>query len=303
MAVIALTRQDRVLNAVLYVLLSLILLAVAYPLFFVTIASISDPVLVNTGKVWIIPRGVTLDGYAKIVQHQDLLRGYRNSLAYATLGTLLNLGLTLTAAYALSRRDLPGRNAIMLYLTFTMFFSGGLIPTFLLIRDLGLYNSFWIMILPAGGSALHLAVSVFNIIIARTFFMNTIPQELLDAAVMDGCSDLRFFRSVVLPLSGAIVAVLMVFYAVGHWNGFFHGLIYLRERERFPLQLILRDILIRNTFTEELEIDDENALAAMMLAESIKYGMIIVASVPVLLLYPFVQKHYVRGVMIGAIKG
>ena len=303
MAVIALTRQDRILNAVLYVLLSLILLAVAYPLFFVLIASISDPVLVNTGKVWIIPRGVTLDGYAKIVQHQDLLRGYRNSLAYATLGTLLNLGLTLTAAYALSRRDLPGRNAIMLYLTFTMFFSGGLIPTFLLIRDLGLYNTFLIMILPAGGSALHLAVSVFNIIIARTFFMNTIPQELLDAAVMDGCSDLRFFRSVVLPLSGAIVAVLMVFYAVGHWNGFFHGLIYLRERERFPLQLILRDILIQNTFTEELEIDDENALAAMMLAESIKYGMIIVASVPVLLLYPFVQKHYVRGVMIGAIKG
>ena len=303
MAVIALTRQDRILNAVLYVLLSLILLAVAYPLFFVLIASISDPVLVNTGKVWIIPRGVTLDGYAKIVQHQDLLRGYRNSLAYATLGTLLNLGLTLTAAYALSRRDLPGRNGIMLYLTFTMFFSGGLIPTFLLIRDLGLYNTFLIMILPAGGSALHLAVSVFNIIIARTFFMNTIPQELLDAAVMDGCSDLRFFRSVVLPLSGAIVAVLMVFYAVGHWNGFFHGLIYLRERERFPLQLILRDILIQNTFTEELEIDDENALAAMMLAESIKYGMIIVASVPVLLLYPFVQKHYVRGVMIGAIKG
>ena len=303
MAVTALTRQDRILNAVLYVLLSLILLAVAYPLFFVLIASISDPVLVNTGKVWIIPRGVTLDGYAKIVQHQDLLRGYRNSLAYATLGTLLNLGLTLTAAYALSRRDLPGRNGIMLYLTFTMFFSGGLIPTFLLIRDLGLYNTFLIMILPAGGSALHLAVSVFNIIIARTFFMNTIPQELLDAAVMDGCSDLRFFRSVVLPLSGAIVAVLMVFYAVGHWNGFFHGLIYLRERERFPLQLILRDILIQNTFTEELEIDDENALAAMMLAESIKYGMIIVASVPVLILYPFVQKHYVRGVMIGAIKG
>ncbi len=303
MAVTALTRQDRILNGILYVVLSLILAAVAYPLFFVLIASVSDPVLVNTGKVWIIPRGLTLDGYARIVQHDDLLRGYRNSLAYASVGTLLNLGLTLTAAYALSRRDLPGRNGIMLYLTFTMFFSGGLIPTFLLIRDVGLYNTFWIMILPAGGSALHLAVSVFNIIIARTFFMNTIPQELLDAAVMDGCSDLRFFRSVVLPLSGAIVAVLMVFYAVGHWNGFFHGLIYLRERERFPLQLILRDILIQNTFTEELEIDDENALAAMMLAESIKYGMIIVASVPVLCIYPFVQKHFIKGVMIGSLKG
>lgn len=300
---IALGRQDRVLNGVVYALLSLVLLAVAYPLYFVVIASISDPFLVNRGLVWMLPRGVTLEGYERILQHQDLLRGYRNSLVYTTLGTALNLSLTLTSAYALSRRDLRGRNAFMLYLTFTMFFSGGLIPSFLLIRSLGLYNSFWIMILPAGGSALHLTVSVFNIIIARTFFMNTIPQELLDAAVIDGCSDLRFFRTVVLPLSGAIVAVLMVFYAVGHWNGFFHGLIYLRDRERFPLQLILRDILIQNTFTDEMEIDDENVMAAMMLAESIKYGMIIVASVPMLMLYPFVQKHYVRGVMIGAIKG
>jgi putative aldouronate transport system permease protein len=299
----ALARGDRVLSGIIYAVLSFVALIVAYPLFFVIIASVSDPILANTGKVWIIPRGLTLEGYRKILEHQDLLRGYRNSLAYASVGTMINLALTVTAAYALSRRDLPGRTAFMLFLTFTMFFTGGLIPTFLLIRNLGLYDSFWIMVLPAGGSALHLAVSVFNIIIARTFFQHNVPQELLDAAVIDGCSDLRFFRSVVLPLSGAVIAILTVFYAVGHWNSYFHGLIYLADRERLPLQLILRDILIQNTFTEELEVDDENAILQMMLAQSIKYGMIIVASVPVLILYPFVQKHYVRGVMIGAIKG
>ena len=299
----ALARGDRVLSGIIYAVLSFVALIVAYPLFFVIIASVSDPILANTGKVWIIPRGLTLEGYRKILEHQDLLRGYRNSLAYASVGTMINLALTVTAAYALSRRDLPGRTAFMLFLTFTMFFTGGLIPTFLLIRNLGLYDSFWIMVLPAGGSALHLAVSVFNIIIARTFFQHNVPQELLDAAVIDGCSDLRFFRSVVLPLSGAVIAILTVFYAVGHWNSYFHGLIYLADRERLPLQLILRDILIQNTFTEELEVDDENAILQMMLAQSIKYGMIIVASVPALILYPFVQKHYVRGVMIGAIKG
>ena len=299
----ALAREDRVLSGIIYAVLSFVALIVAYPLFFVIIASVSDPILANTGKVWIIPRGLTLEGYRKILEHQDLLRGYRNSLAYASVGTMINLALTVTAAYALSRRDLPGRTAFMLFLTFTMFFTGGLIPTFLLIRNLGLYDSFWIMVLPAGGSALHLAVSVFNIIIARTFFQHNVPQELLDAAVIDGCSDLRFFRSVVLPLSGAVIAILTVFYAVGHWNSYFHGLIYLADRERLPLQLILRDILIQNTFAEELEVDDENAILQMMLAQSIKYGMIIVASVPVLILYPFVQKHYVRGVMIGAIKG
>ena len=299
----ALAREDKILQGFIYFFLGMIVLIVAYPLYFVVIASVSDPILANTGKVWIVPRGLTIEGYQKIFEHEDLLRGYRNSLAYATVGTLINIALTVTAAYSLSRRDLPGRNAIMVFLTFTMFFTGGLIPTFLLIRNLGLYDTFAIMVLPAGGSALHLGVAIFNVIIARTFFQHTIPQELLDAAVVDGCSDFRFFRSVVLPLSGAIVAVLMVFYAVGHWNGYFHGLIYLKDRERMPLQLILRDILIQNTFTEEMEVDDENAILQMMLAESIKYGMIIVASLPALILYPFVQRHYVRGVMIGAIKG
>ena len=297
------TREDRIVGAIIYTVLVLILLAVAYPLYFVAIASFSKPELVATGRVWIVPRGLTLNGYQKIFQHEDLLRGYRNSLVYMALGTALNLALTVSAAYALSRRDLPGRNGFTLFLTFTMFFSGGLIPTFLLVRNLGLYNTFLIMVLPGGGSALHLGVSVWNIIIARTFFQHNVPQELLDAAVIDGCSDLVFFTRIVLPLSSAIIAVLTVFYAVGHWNGYFHGLIYLKDRTRFPLQLILRDILIQARFAEEMEVTDESAMEMMMLAESIKYGMIIVASVPVMLLYPFVQRHYVRGIMVGAIKG
>jgi len=300
---IALTKQDKLLNAVIYFLLTIVLLVVAYPLYFVVIASISDPTLVSTGKVWVVPRGITLDGYQRIFEHRDLLRGYRNSLIYAVLGTIINISLTVTVAYSLSRKDLPGRNGFMLFLTFTMFFNGGLIPTFLLVRGLGLYDSFWIMIFTAGGSPTHFFVLVFNVIIARTFFQHSIPGELLDAAVMDGCSDFRFFRSVVIPLSSAILAVLMVFYAVGHWNGYFHALIFLKNRSLYPLQIILRSILIQSTFTDDMMVSDENAMLQMMLAESIKYGMIVVASLPVLMLYPFVQKHYVRGVMIGAIKG
>ncbi len=296
-------REDRLLYAIVTVVLTIVLVSVAYPLFFVVIASFSDPVLVNTGRVWIVPLGLRIDGYAKILENRDLLNGYRNSLVYAALGTLVNLSLTLTAAYSLSRRDLPGRNALALYFTFTMFFSGGLIPTFLLIRNLGLYDSLWVMILPAGGSALTLGLSVWNLIIARTFFQHSVPGELLDAARIDGCSDLRFFVGIVLPVSSAIIAVLMVFYAVGHWNGYFHALIYLKTRERMPLQIILRDILLQNTMTTEMQMDDANAARVMMMAESIKYAMIIVASAPVLLLYPLVQRHYVRGVMIGAIKG
>ena len=299
----ALAREDRLLSAILYGILTLIVIVVAYPLYFVIIASFSDPLQVNTGGVWIVPRGLTVDGYVKILENRDLVNGYRNSLVYAAFGTMVNLSLTLTAAYALSRRDLPGRNGLAVYFTFTMFFSGGLIPTFLLVKNLGLYDTFWVMILPAGGSALTLGLSVWNLIIARTFFQNSIPGELLDAATIDGCSDLRFFFKIVLPVSSAIIAVLMVFYAVGHWNGYFHALIYLKTRTRMPLQIILRDILLQNTMTAEMQMDDANAMRVMMMAESIKYAMIIVASVPVMLLYPLVQRHYVRGVMIGAIKG
>ena len=292
------TMQDRVLQTVLYGVLSIALVVVIYPLFFVIIASISDPVRVNTGEVWIVPLGLTLDGYGEIFTDDQILRGYWNSVLYTVFGTLLNLVLTITAAYALSRRDMVGRNLIMGVLVFTMFFTGGLIPLFLLVRSLGLYDTFFIMIL-----VMPNAVSVFNIVIARTFFQSNIPQELLEAASMDGCSDFRFLISVVIPISGAIIAVLMVFYAVSHWNAFFGALVFLKSEDRYPLQLILRGILLSHQLADDMWVDDSDALKHQMLAESIKYGVIVVASIPVLVLYPFVQKHYVRGVMLGSIKG
>ena len=292
------TMQDRVLQTVLYGVLSIALIVVIYPLFFVIIASISDPVRVNTGEVWIVPLGLTLDGYREIFTDDQILRGYWNSVLYTVFGTLLNLVLTITSAYALSRRDLVGRNLIMSVLVFTMFFTGGLIPLFLLVRSLGLYDTFFIMIL-----VMPNAVSVFNIIIARTFFQSNIPQELLEAASMDGCSDFRFLTSVVIPISGAIIAVLMVFYAVSHWNAFFGALVFLKSEGRYPLQLLLRGILLSHQLADDMWVDDSDALKHQMLAESIKYGVIVVASIPVLVLYPFVQKHYVRGVMLGSIKG
>ena len=292
------TMQDRVLQTVLYGVLSIALIVVIYPLFFVIIASISDPVRVNTGEVWIVPLGLTLDGYGEIFTDDQILRGYWNSVLYTVFGTLLNLMLTISCAYALSRRDMVGRNLIMGVLVFTMFFTGGLIPLFLLVRSLGLYDTFFIMIL-----VMPNAVSVFNIVIARTFFQSNIPQELLEAASMDGCSDFRFLASVVIPISGAIIAVLMVFYAVSHWNAFFGALVFLKSESRYPLQLILRGILLSHQLADDMWVDDSDALKHQMLAESIKYGVIVVASIPVLVLYPFVQKHYVRGVMLGSIKG
>ena len=292
------TMQDRVLQTVLYGVLSIALIVVIYPLFFVVIASISDPVRVNTGEVWIVPLGLTLDGYREIFTDDQILRGYWNSVLYTVFGTLLNLVLTISSAYALSRRDMVGRNLIMGVLVFTMFFTGGLIPLFLLVRSLGLYDTFFIMIL-----VMPNAVSVFNIVIARTFFQSNIPQELLEAASMDGCSDFRFLISVVIPISGAIIAVLMVFYAVSHWNAFFGALVFLKSERRYPLQLILRGILLSHQLADDMWVDDSDALKHQMLAESIKYGVIVVASIPVLVLYPFVQKHYVRGVMLGSIKG
>lgn len=292
------TMQDRVLQTVLYGVLSIALVVVIYPLFFVVIASISDPVRVNTGEVWIVPLGITLDGYREIFTDDQILRGYWNSVLYTVFGTLLNLVLTVSSAYALSRRDMVGRNLIMGVLVFTMFFTGGLIPLFLLVRALGLYDTFFIMIL-----VMPNAVSVFNIVIARTFFQSNVPQELLEAASMDGCSDFRFLVSVVIPISGAIIAVLMVFYAVSHWNAFFGALVFLKSESRYPLQLILRGILLSHQLADDMWVDDSDALKHQMLAESIKYGVIVVASIPVLVLYPFVQKHYVRGVMLGSIKG
>lgn len=290
------TGSDLVFTVVNYTLLGLALLAVAYPLYFVLIASVSDPNLVNTGQVVLFPRGITWEGYRRVFSDPLIWSGYRNTVIYAGLGTFINLLLTIPSAYALSRRDLRGRGAVMVMVAFAMLFSGGMIPRYLVIRDLGLINTIWAMVLPA-------AVLPWFLIIARTFFQETIPDELLDAAVIDGSSNVRFFVSIVVPLSPALVAVLLLFYGVAHWNAFFDALLFLRSQDRYPLQLVLRDILV-TTQLQAGSLDDAESMAEKMrIAETMKYGAIIVSSVPVLALYPFLQKYFVKGVMIGALKG
>ncbi|CAG7644122.1 carbohydrate ABC transporter permease [Paenibacillus allorhizosphaerae] len=290
------TRTDKAFDAFTYALLSLLLLVVLYPLYFVVISSISNPDLVNLGKVTLYPRGVTLEGYRRIFSDASLWLGFRNSFLYTILGTSLNVVLTITAGYALSRTDLAGRNAFMFVIVFTMFFGGGLIPTYLLVKSLGLVNTIWVMILPN-------AVSAYNIIITRTFFQSSVPGELLEAAKMDGSSNTRFFLQIVLPISLPIVAVMVLFSAVGHWNSYFQALIYLKDDELQPLQIILRKILISGEAAESMVDGLVNQAEVVKMAETMKYGVIIVSSLPVLVLYPFLQKYFLKGVMIGSLKG
>lgn len=287
------SRADRFFDWFNYGFLSLLLIVILYPLYFIVIASVSDPISVGGGKVWLFPVDFTLEGYQKILENQAIWVGYKNTILYMAVGTAVNVAITVTGAYPLSRKDMYGRNLFMFLITFTMFFSGGLIPTYLLVKSLGLMNSMWAIILPG-------AVSVWNLIITRTFFQHNIPEELREAAAIDGCSDFKFFLQVALPLSKAILAVLVLFYGVGHWNSFFSALIYLRDEAQYPLQLVLRNILIQNEVQELMNLEPG---ADSNLSESIKYGVIIVASIPVLILYPMVQKYFVKGVMIGSLKG
>ncbi|PYI54980.1 carbohydrate ABC transporter permease [Paenibacillus flagellatus] len=288
--------SDKWFDAVNYTLLSLLVVAVLYPLYFVVIASFSNPDLVNAGRIWLLPRETTLEGYRRIFADETIWLGYRNTLLYTGLGTFLNVALTLTAGYALSRADMPGRNGFMLAIVFTMFFSGGIIPTYILVKQLGMVNTMWAMIVPN-------AVSAYNLIITRTFFQNSIPHELLEAAVMDGCSNTRYFFRIVLPLSMPIVAVMVLFSAVGHWNSYFQALIYLKDSELYPLQIVLRNILIANEASGGMVDDLINVSEQQRIAELMKYGVVLVASLPVLALYPFVQRYFVKGVMIGSVKG
>ncbi|MDQ1914534.1 carbohydrate ABC transporter permease [Paenibacillus sp. GD4] len=290
------SRADVLFDGFTYTVLSLLMLMVLYPLYFVIISSISDPDMVNLGKVTFYPQDPSLEGYRRIFGDSTIWLGYRNSLIYTVLGTSLNVVLTLTAGYALSRQDLSGRNLVMMMIVFTMFFSGGLIPTYLLIKGMGMVNTIWAMILPN-------AVSAYHIIITRTFFQGNVPLELLEAAKMDGCSNTRFFLQIVLPISLPIVAVMVLFSAVGHWNSYFQALIYLKDDELQPLQIILRKILISNEASEQMMDGLVNQAELVKMAETMKYGVIIVSSLPVLILYPFLQKYFVKGVMIGSLKG
>jgi multiple sugar transport system permease protein/putative aldouronate transport system permease protein len=243
-----------------------------------------------------LPVDFSLQGYKAVFSHQLILSGYRNTILYTVIGTIINIGMTMIAAYPLSRRDMPFRGHFMFLFTFTMFFSGGLIPTYLLINNLHLIDKFWVMVIPG-------AISVFNMILTRTFLMSSIPNELLEASQIDGCSDARYFFHIILPLSKPVIAVIALYYAVGHWNSYFSALIYLNNRSLFPLQLVLRSILVMDQVSLN-EINDPELIAGLQgLSELLKYSLIVVATVPILLVYPLAQKYFVTGVMIGSIKG
>lgn len=289
--------SNKIFDIVNYTLLFLMMLLVLYPLYFVVIASFSDPNAIYAGKVVFLPKDVSLDGYKMLFEDALIWKGYWNTIRYTVIGTSINVVLTVCAAYALSRKKLPGRKALTLFITFTMFFNGGLIATYLLVQKMGLINSMWAVILPV-------AVGPWNLIVAKSFFENNVPEELHEVACVDGCSELRAFISVILPISKAIVAIMVLFYAVSHWNSYFNAMLYLTDDQRYPLQLVLRNLLIQTDMTAMSVSGDMTSLAEQQrIADQIKYGVIIVSSVPVMVMYPFVQKYFAQGVTIGAIKG
>ena len=279
-----------------YLVLTLLAIVILYPLIYVLSASFSSAQAVNSGRVWLWPVEPTLAGYEAIFKNRMVLVGFYNSLFYTVVGTLINVVMTVLAAYPLSRPELPGRRIIAFIFFFTLLFSGGLIPTYLVVRDLGMLSTRWALILPT-------ALSIWNMLIARTFFENNIPKELREAAQLDGCDDFNFLWRVVLPLSGPILAVLALFYGVGHWNSYFNALIYLYDKNLWPLQLVLRDILVQNQVDPGMAADIRGVAAKAQLRELLKYSLIVVATVPLLVIYPFVQRHFVKGVMLGSVKG
>lgn len=287
---------DKVFYTTINVLLFLILLIVGLPLLYVLAASFSSPAAVTSGKVLLWPVDFSLEGYKAVFQHKLIIRAYGNSMLYMVVGTCINVALTMFAAYPLSRRELPGGKGIMLMFTFTMVFTGGLIPTYLLISKLHMLNTVWAMIIPG-------AVTAYNMIVACTFIKSNIPRELLEAAQMDGCNDLQFFFQFVIPLSKAVIAVITLYYAISHWNAYFNALVYLKDEKLYPLQIVLKDILVSNQVNANMVYDSELAEAKEGLSELLKYSLIVVSVIPVLIIYPFVQKYFVKGVMIGSIKG
>ena len=293
-------RSDIIYDTILFILLTLVFLVVAYPLYFVIISSVSDPIAVSNGEVTFYPIGFTLDGYREVFKTNTVVRGFLNSLLYTVCGVSVNLLVTLPTGYALSRKDFALKKFVTFFYMLTMFIGGGMMPTYLIVKQTGLLNSMWALIIPG-------AMGVYNMIVAKTFFSTNIPLELMEAAKLDGCGNTRFFFHIVLPLSGAITAILVLYYGQGHWNSYFSALLYINDREKWPLQLELRNILLlnSNTMTKEFITEEMRKEQARReaLAKMMKYSLIIISSIPMLIVYPFVQKHFVKGVMIGSVKG
>jgi ABC-type glycerol-3-phosphate transport system permease component len=290
------TGSDKLFNVINYTFAIGLLIVVMYPLIFVVSASFSSPQALISGKVWLFPVDFSLAGYKAVFEYREVWVGFANSVFYMVVGTILNIILTIAAAYPLSRKDFLGGRAIALIFAFTLIFSGGLIPTYLLVRNLGLLDSRLALLIPS-------AINVFNVIVMMSFFRSSIPDELLDSAKMDGCSNFRFLLRIVIPLSGAVIAVITLFYAVDHWNSYFEALLYLSDKNKYPLQLFLRNILVLNTVFDFAKEDVRGDSSRMYLSELMKYSLIIISTLPLLIIYPFVQKHFVKGVMIGSLKG
>ena len=290
------SKSDLTFDIINTFFMSVILIVVVYPLIYIVSASISDPAKVTSGEVWLWPIGINFKGYTAVLQYKPVMTGYANSFYYATVGTFFNVVMTLIAAYPLSRKEFFGRNVVIFLITFTMMFSGGLIPTYLLVKNLGMVNTRWALIIPG-------AIGVWNLIITRIFLQTSIPGELYDSAEIDGAGDLRTFLAIVLPLARPVIAVITLYYAVDHWNSYFNALIYLNKQSLFPLQIPLRNILILNSMDMSMLSDVEEMTRRQQLVELLKYSLIVVASLPVMILYPFVQKHFVKGLLIGSVKG
>lgn len=289
------TLGDKLFYAVCYLITALFMLAVLYPLVYILSASFSSAEAITSGRMWLYPVDFSLVGYKYILKYDAIWLGYRNTLFYTFAGTLINVAMTMTCAYGLSRRGMRGRRFFTMLFTFTMIFSGGMIPNYLLMKNLKILNTVWCMLLPG-------AISAYNLIVAKTFIENSIPGDLLEAARIDGCSDVRFFFSIVLPLSKAILAVLLLMYAAAHWNAYFNAFLYLTDKKLYPLQIFLRQILVQSNMSADM-LDPEAMAQMQTLQQILKYAVIVVSTAPMLCLYPFVQKYFRQGVMIGSIKG
>lgn len=291
---------DKLFDVTLFILLTIVLIVVAYPLYFVIIASVSNPSAVASGHVTLFPVGINFSGYTEVFKNEKVITGFINAIFYTFVGTCINLMVTIPTAYAMSRREFAGKKIIMYFYMITMFVSGGMIPTYLVVKNMGMLDTMWALIIPG-------ALSVYNMIVARTFFESSLPEELWEAARVDGCGHFKFFFKVALPLSKAIIAIMVLYYGIGHWNNYFSALIYMKTEAKYPLQLVLRSILIQNEAALAQQVTSQAAQAALQaqreLVELMKYALIIVSSIPVMILYPFVQKHFVKGVMIGSVKG
>ncbi len=288
-------RGDKVFNVVAIIVISLIVIIVLVPLLNVVAASFSSSKAVNAGQVLLWPVDFTLENYRTVLKYDSVWLGYRNTIFYTVAGTVISVMLSLCCAYPLAQRRFSGRKFLNRLLMFTMIFNGGMIPTYMVVRDLNILDTVWAVLLPV-------AVSFYNVIIIRNFIETTIPVELEESTRVDGCTPFRYFVNFILPLSKPIIAVIAMYYAVAQWNNYFNAFLYLTEKNLYPLQLFLREILVSSKFSAA-DLDPETAAAIQGLADTLKYVIIVVSTLPLMCIYPFVQKHFVKGVMIGSVKG